>query len=121
MNILLKIPLPKNLLSEGNKNDHWSKKHKRNKRRAQWLCAYWKIDENALNLPCVVKFTRIAPYALDEDNMGTSMKYFRDWIADKIIPGLAPGRADGDKRITWHYAQEKGAVKEYALKIELIS
>jgi hypothetical protein len=29
-------------------------------------------------------------------------------IADQILPGLAAGRADGDKRMTWEYAQEKG-------------
>lgn len=48
-----------------------------------------------------------------------SLKLARDALAESIIIGLAPSQADGDKRIQREYAQKKGKIKEYALKIEM--
>ena len=70
--------------------------------------------------PCRVTLTRIAPRDLDEhDNLPAAFKTIIDAIADRLVPGLAPGRADGDKRITWEFAQRKGSPKTYALEITL--
>ena len=46
-----------------------------------------------------------------------SFKSIKDYIADKLRPNLAPGRADDDKLLTWSYDQEKGAPKTYGVKI----
>lgn len=70
-------------------------------------------------LPATITFTRIAPRTLDEDNHLSAFKHLRDSVADILIPGLKPGRADGDKRLTWRYVQERGKVKEHAIKIEI--
>lgn len=67
-------------------------------------------------LPAHIKLTRVAPRILDSDNLPVSMKYFRDAIADYFIPGLAPGRADSNERLTWSYDQRKGT---YAVEIEI--
>lgn len=40
---------------------------------------------------------------LDDDNLAASYKHLRDAIADSLIPGLAPGAADGWFR--WEYGQ----------------
>ncbi len=72
-------------------------------------------------LPCFVKMVRIAPRELDEEeNLRMSFKYIKDYIADFLIPGLARGRADGDKRIKWDYGQEKGKPKQYSIRIEIL-
>ena len=62
---------------------------------------------------------RIAPRYIDDDNLVYSMKSFRDYIADLLIPGLAMGRADADSRLKFEYGQEKGNIREYALRIEI--
>jgi len=81
------------------------------------ISIYLKTLDKAPNLPCVVRFTRIAPRKIDEDNFLPGLKYVRDAIADYLIPGLAPGRADGDERIQWIYEQRKGTTHEVALEI----
>lgn len=70
--------------------------------------------------PCHVILTRIAPKQLDDDNLVSALKNARDVVSDRLKPGLAAGRADGDKDITWQYEQKKGNPKFYALKIEII-
>ncbi len=46
-----------------------------------------------------------------------AFKYVADAIADQLIPGLRPGMADDDPRITWEYAQEKA--KKLGVRIEI--
>lgn len=122
MNLSFTIQMTQELLSEGNKSDHWANKHARNQKRYQYL-RYSRLHNNAgiqeMTLPCKVIFTRIAPRNLDDDNWVTTCKFFRDFIADLLIPNLAAGQADSDKRIQWEYAQEKGQVREYAIRIEI--
>lgn len=122
MKLSFLIPMTQELLSEGNKTDHWALKHARNQKRKQYLKTYGQSMNLAIGdveLPCKVMLTRIAPRKIDSDNLVTTGKFFRDYIADLLIPGLAPGQADSDKRIQWEYAQEKGKVREYALRIEI--
>ena len=40
---------------------------------------------------------------LDADNLAASFKFLQDCVADTILPGLAPGRADAF--FQWEYAQ----------------
>src|SRR5574338_709033 len=125
-----KIKIPIRIESEANMggkrsgrliSSHWSQKFKRN--RTQKFCVGLDLLASGYkpNLPCCVKLVRIAPRNLDEDNLIYAFKKIKDVVADYIIPGLAPGRADGDKRIKWEYDQEKGEPKEYAIRIEIIS
>ena len=70
--------------------------------------------------PCKVILTRVAPRSLDvEDNLPMALKTAKDAVADVICPGLAPGRADGNKNIKWEFAQRKGLPKTYSLEIVL--
>jgi len=64
-------------------------------------------DRPEITLPCKIVLTRVSPRSLDTDNLPCAFKWIRDAIADLIIPGLAPGRADGDELIEWVYEQEK--------------
>ncbi len=105
------------LKSEANISRFWALKSKVNK--SQKLLIRYKFfnDQPQITLPCVVKLTRFSPRELDFDNLVYAFKSIRDEVADHILPGFAKGRADGDKRITWEYIQEKGP---YAVKIEII-
>jgi hypothetical protein len=115
--IFLEVPL--RLFSEANVSQHWSKKYKRKKFHQNCVTLSLNSFERP-SLPCCVILTRVAPRFLDDqDNLGMAMKHVIDAVASWIIPGLAPGRADGDPRINWKIKQEKGKPKEYGLKIEI--
>ncbi|MEK6883385.1 MAG: hypothetical protein AABY22_27405 [Nanoarchaeota archaeon] len=49
-----------------------------------------------------------------------SFKWISDAIAEYIIPGKTVGRADDCKDIQWQFKQEKGNVREYAIRIEIM-
>lgn len=103
------IVLPLHTVSESNSRDHWRKKAKRVK--GHRLVAKSKTPEH--RLPCVVTLTRIAPRALDDDNLRGALKAVRDGVADKL------GTDDRDPRIEWRYAQARGKAREYAVRIDL--
>lgn len=72
-----------------------------------------------LPIPCIIHLRRISPRLCDDDNLQGSLKVVRDAIAEIMIPGLAPGRADGDPRITWKYSQGKGKPHQKGVTIEI--
>ena len=110
--------IPMRVVSEANLREHWRKRHARHKLIEKTLWVYFKNAK--IELPCEIMLTRIAPRPLDEDNLiGGAMKHIRDTIADFLIPGKAPGRADADKRLKWLYRQDHRAPREYALEIEI--
>jgi hypothetical protein len=110
--------VPIRLQSEGNKIEHWRVKYSRRKKIKEAI--RFHIFRTQVKPPCHVILTRIAPRSLDEeDNLRMSLKCPKDCVADILIPGLQPGRADESKEITWDFKQEKGKPKEYGLKIEL--
>ena len=88
------------------------------RKRVKWtMLEGWRQPETpaarvrALGLvSLVVTITRIGPRALDSDNLAASGKHVRDGVADAL------GVDDGDPRITWLYAQEKGP---YGVRIEI--
>jgi hypothetical protein len=63
-------------------------------------------------LPVVVTLTRQGPRLLDDDNLAFAFKSVRDGVAQAL------GIKDHDKRVTWRYAQLKGA---YSITIEIES
>lgn len=118
--IILELPIK--TVSEANNFDHWTRKYKR--KNAQSIAIRWAYNQlNEPKLPenCIVELTRIAPRKLDkEDNLPFCFKHIKDVIADLIRPGLRPGRADDNQKISWIYKQEKGKPKEYAIRIRII-
>lgn len=81
--------------SEQNCRDHWAKKA----RRAKSQRADAHLLFKACPLPAAITFTRLAPRALDDDNLVGAFKALRDGIADRL------GVKDDDPRISWSYAQ----------------
>lgn len=122
MKIISSWTIPRmKILSEGNLSQIYWKKSARHKIQKGMVKAYFLKEKPAIELPCIIRLTRVAPRKLDEhDNLPYSMKWIVDSLADCIIPGKQAGRADDCKEITWIYSQEKGKPREYALRIEII-
>jgi len=96
------------LISEANNHEYWRKKYVRNKKHKNSVRRVWLSKRPTIRLPCKVSLTRIGPRLLDSDNLAYAFKAVRDELGDLIIPGLAPGRADGEGMgIEWFYKQEK--------------
>lgn len=118
-NMLYLRTIPIKVQSEQNMREHWAIANKRHQNQKLAIRSFMDIDSPEITMPCTIKLIRIAPREMDEDNVIYSFKYVKDQIADYIKPGLAPGRADDDKRMTWLYSQEKGEPRYYAIRIEI--
>ena len=112
--------LPIRIISELNNTDHWRTKHKRKKLiKSEIINAMCSLKLPTIEDSTKILLTRIAPRALDEDNLIGAMKTVRDSVASMLLPGLAAGRADGAKHIAWHYDQKKDKPKQYGLRVEI--
>jgi hypothetical protein len=87
-----------------------AKRRKEQRNVARWSLMGVLIAEG-VKLPVDVTIVRVAPRRLDDDNLAASAKSLRDGIADAL------GCKDNDPRVSWAYAQAKGAPKEYAVRI----
>ena len=108
--------IPMKIISEANTHEHWTKSSKRHKMQQFLVRCEFRHHEMKVQLPCNIKLTRLSARFLDSDNLQIAFKWIRDQIADCILPGLAKGRADDDKRISWQYCQE--AADSQGIKIE---
>lgn len=112
------VYIPLATISEANTFEHWSDRHRRHKK--QKAIVKLTVPTQAYPMPCTIQLTRISPRNLDDDNLVSAFKHIRDAIAEKINPGLAPGRADDDQRITWEYSQEKGPPKQQGIRVSFL-
>lgn len=102
--------LPIKIVSEANQRDHWSARARRFKAHKQASLALTVT----IPFPLTITLTRIGPRTLDTDNLAGGFKGLRDGIAARLKVD------DADPRITWVYAQQKGAPKEYAAIVEVV-
>lgn len=126
------VLVPMKAESEPNRRDHWRSRHRRVKKQRGDIALVVKnalqlrgIRPGAVILPCTVTLVRIAPRALDGDNHLPSLKAVRDEVAVWLglpVKKLARGQSipvadDRDPRVTWRYDQERGGIREYAVRI----
>jgi hypothetical protein len=105
------------LMSEANTHQHWRKKYERTKRQTNAVKLVWGSQRPSVAIPCRVRLVRTGRRELDFSNLVYAFKGIQDAVADLIIPGLAPGQADGPNRgIEWSYGQEIGL---YGIRIEI--
>lgn len=117
MKQILYLHIPTKTVSEANISEHWSKKNKRHKLQKNDVFFALLGHRSKIKFPCEILLKRLGKKLLDSDNLSFSLKWVRDAVADSIIPGLPPGKADGDPRIKWDYAQEVS--KDYGVIIEI--
>lgn len=116
--------IPVELISP-NVTAHWRAKLRQNRSYKSVvnyeLCFNQSLDAIKVDIKngtsIVVALHRHGRKEMDYDNLVYAFKPIRDAIADLLLPGLAAGRADGDKRITWEYSQSAG--KEYYIRISM--
>lgn len=127
---MISVTIPIRLVSEMNAREHWAKKASRvrsqraivtMKLRTCALTPAWLLSNPAKMTASVldstmheVTLTRIAPRPFDlHDNLRSSFKACVDSVASWL------GLDDRDPRVRWSYAQEKGAPRYYAVRIEV--
>jgi hypothetical protein len=109
------IELPVRLASAANAHLHRMARHRVTKRlRGTAKAATVEMPSIPDGGGLAVTLTRIAPRALDgHDNLRAAFKPIVDGLADRL------GVKDNDPRVSWHYAQERRGVRDYAITIRV--
>jgi hypothetical protein len=105
-------------VSELNSREHWGAKNRRKQDQQQLVAAAMSnaLARRRIELPCIVKLTRIGPKKLDEgDNLSSAFKGIRDQIARQL------GTDDGGDQVEFEYAQMPIGSRDYAIKVEISS
>jgi len=108
--------MPMRLGAALNSRVHWTARAKRTKtERAVVRVSLTHCQDLRCTLPpTTCTLVRVAPRALDDDNLAGAFKSIRDEIA------YFWGVDDGPKGpIAWRYEQRKGAPKQYGIEISL--
>lgn len=103
------------LVSLANQREHWRTRAKRAKghRSVTLLLTRAALRHEVIRFPLSVVITRIAPRALDDDNLAGAAKSVRDGVADAL------GIDDRDPRVKWAVAQRRGGKGEYGAEVVL--
>ena len=111
---MIELDVDMKVVSVANMRMHWAVKARltkdHRKKAYNALCAVAAPPTP----PCTVVLTRVAPRALDGDNLQSAFKAVRDGVADWF------GVDDGDQRLDWQYCQRSAGVKVYRVEIEVI-
>lgn len=112
---MIEVEMDMKVVSVANVRMHWAVKAKlaKDHRRKAYnaLCAV----AAPVDPPCTIVLTRVAPRALDGDNLQSGFKAVRDGVADWL------GVDDGHQLLDWQYRQRCGEVKQYKVEIEVIT
>lgn len=108
---------PIRTVSEANRSSRepWQVKMRRRKdqQTAMGVMFLNALQGRRVELPCVVRLTRVGPKRMDSDNLAGSFKACRDQIARQI------GVDDGDTRITFEYEQTPIGERSYNVIVEI--
>lgn len=112
---MIDITLPIRTMSEANLREHWAKRASRAKQQRLKCWAELKTVEHGPKLlgRVAITLTRIAPRALDDDNLRGALKACRDGVADWL------GVDDRHPCVQWAYAQAKGQPGQYGVRIQV--
>jgi hypothetical protein len=112
---MITIAIPIRLDSNANMREHHMAKARRMKTQRHTVAMFCRMPLHGLLERGRARITivRVAPRCLDIDNAWSSAKAVIDGVADAL--GL---KNDRDRRIDWAVRQEKGAPKQYGLRIE---
>jgi len=112
---MIEVEVDMKVVSVANVRMHWAVKAKlaKDHRRKAYsaLCAVAAPPVP----PCTIVLTRVAPRALDGDNLQSGFKAVRDGVADWL------GLDDGHQLLDWQYRQRSGEAKQYKVEIEVIT
>lgn len=111
----MKVTVPIKAWSTSNLREHWGARARRSQsqRKATALVSKSLVHQVATVL--VVTLTRVAPRALDDDNLRGALKAVRDAVASVLRVD------DRSPLVRWEYAQRRGEPHEYAVEIDFSS
>lgn len=97
-----------------NSREHWASRARKRKAERTAVALAMRVRRARFDVDAgvVVTLTRVGPRKLDDDNVQGALKAIRDEVAKQL------GVDDGDQRVTWRYAQERG---EYAVRARIES
>ena len=109
------IKCPVRIESEANRRDHWAARHRRFAKQRQVVALHLLALGGMARPkpPLVVTLVRIGPRRLDVDNLAGGFKAVIDQVAAWL------GVDDGDPRMMWQFAQQRGRPNEYALAVKI--
>lgn len=110
------LEIPLKLGAALNARVHWTARAKRSKTERAIVRASLahRQDLRCTLPPTTCTLVRIAPRALDDDNLAGAFKSIRDEVASFFDVD------DGPKGpIAWRYAQRKGEPRQYGIEINL--
>ncbi len=112
---MTKVLLPVRTWSEANLRSHWGKRARRAKKQREAARLLVRAARVVLPTsgPVTITLTRIAPRALDTDNLASGLKAVRDGVADALQVD------DGSAQIEWRYTQNRGRPGEYAVLVAI--
>ena len=127
--------LPLKTADETNCYEHPAVKKKRHKQQQFFIRRLFIREDRKINLPCVIKFIRLSPGAMDEeDNLRMAFKWIKDEVGaclfpEKVVTYMTKkgqlrenkGHADSDNRVKWEYGQEKSAILGIRIEISFQS
>ncbi len=120
MKLIAEWILPIITVSELNCHEHWRIAHSRHTKQKNAVKLRYLQERGSFAPPAHIVLTRLSPRTLDSDAIGGALKWVRDALADCIIPGLKPGRADDAKYgLTWQTGQEIAKIR--GVKIQIFS
>lgn len=111
--------LPITLRSYANLAEHWRRKVKRKNEHNNTIDWQFFLDPLDIDVPCKITLIRVAPRKIDYDNLVYSFKNILDKIGKMLMPEKKIGHADGSGLIEVEYLQQKGAVREYKVIINM--
>jgi hypothetical protein len=99
-----------------NVQEHWTKRHKRNKMLYLLIKQLWWSDLARVETPCRIELIRKGNRLLDGDNLVFSFKGIRDTLC-QLITGKRRGIGDDGPEFTWVYTQKKSKIYEVEIEI----
>lgn len=114
---LYELPIPTRSEANRSRHEHWAVTRKRAAfQRGLTKSLLWlPLDGTRRSeTPVTITLTRISPRRLDTDNLTGALKHVRDGVADAL------GHPDDSHpRLTWRYAQRRGAKGAYAVEVRV--
>jgi hypothetical protein len=117
------VVVPLRLVSEANSHAHWRQRQKRAKEQRFVVTSALRFADCydsfrgrlATGTECAqVHLHRVAPRALDSDNLQGAFKHVRDAVAEFL------GLDDRSGRYEWVYGQQKARPKEYGVRVMIV-
>lgn len=107
----LEFEVPIKASTSQNARMHWAQLAR--VRKSEKAAVAYRFHPRGMKPFLIITLTRIAPSAMDDDNLAGVLKGIRDGVAARL------GIDDGSPLVRWLYRQERRGVREYAVVVRV--